>query len=326
MRVLVASVRGSSGIATYTLALVDGLAALGHEVVVLDETGNVKEDARRTVVPFSPRSKGLSRVAPFTGWASRSTVEQIARTHDVDIVHVTQLDLAPRHERVVMTAWDPLIGPFERARAARGRGEHPVREAGYAVVDAVAARRAVAIIAVTKTVASAASAYKRPTTWIPAFLPDHLVIPSPRSPSHDVVMVANVVDDQRKGLELAIDAVADVRRDLPDVRLVLVGNWSGRIRPDALPSFCEVAGYLPRAQVATTLAGGRCLHPSKPVGGVRLRRARGPGRRHAGGVRTPARLRPDVGRRCLSRIGAHGRRARRTDPAGVRDRVLRLSV
>jgi glycosyltransferase involved in cell wall biosynthesis len=264
LRVLVASVRGSSGIATYTLHLIDGLTALGHDVVVLDETGALKEQERRTIVPFSLRPNGLSRVAPFTGWASRSTVERIARTHEVDVVHVTQLDLTPRHERVVVTAWDPLVGSFERARAALGRGEHPLREAGYAVVDSIAARRAAAIIAVTTTVARAASAYRRPTTWIPAFLPDHLVVPSPRSPSHDVVMVANVVDDRRKGLEVAIDAVAEVRRGLPDVRLILVGDWSGRIRRDALPSFCDLMGHLSRDEVSAALRGaGCCILPSR---------------------------------------------------------------
>lgn len=264
MRVLVASVRGSSGIASYTLALVDGLAALGHEVVVLDETANVKDTAGITVVPFSRRPRGVSRLAPFTGWASRSTVQQLARMHDVDVVHVTQLDLAPRHGRVVMTAWDPLVGPFERARAAFGRREHPLREAGYAVVDAVAARRAAAIVAVTKSVATAASAYKRPTTWIPAFLPDHLVVPAGPNRSQDVVMVANVVDDPRKGVEVAVDAIAEVRRELPEVRLVLVGNWSGRIGRDALPSFCEVTGHLSREEVYATLAGARCcILPSR---------------------------------------------------------------
>jgi glycosyltransferase involved in cell wall biosynthesis len=264
VRVLVASIRGSSGIATYSLALVEGLAALGHEVVVLDETANLKDAPGVTVVPFSPRPSRVSRLAPFLGWASRSTVQQIARTHDVDVVHVTQLDLAPRHERVVITAWDPVVSAVRRARAAFGRREDPLREAGYAVVDAIAARRAAAIVAVTNTVATAASAYRRPTTWIPAFLPDRVVVPSPRPRSQAVVMVANVVDDPRKGVELAIAAVAEVQRDLPGLRLVLVGDWSGRIRHDSLPSFCEVTGHLSREDVASTLGGARCcILPSR---------------------------------------------------------------
>ena len=181
VRVLVASLRGSSGIATYTLSLVEGMAALGHDVVLLDETANVQSEAGVTVVPLTLRPRGVSRVAPFTGWTDRATVEQVAGQHDVDVVHATQLDLTPRHDHVVITAWDPLVGSIDRARAAFHRKEHPLREAGYAIIDSVAARRAAAVVAVTGAVERAASAYQRAVTWIPAFLPDRMVTPAPRA-------------------------------------------------------------------------------------------------------------------------------------------------
>ena len=64
-------------------------------------------------------------------------------------------------------------------------------------------------------------------------------------------------------MELAIGAVSEVHRDLPSVRLVLVGKWSGRLRRDALPAFCVVTGHLSREAVVSTLSGaGCCIVPS----------------------------------------------------------------
>jgi glycosyltransferase involved in cell wall biosynthesis len=43
-----------------------------------------------------------------------------------------------------------------------------------------------------------------------------------------------------------------------------VGGWSGRIRTDALPSFCETTGRLSREEVSAALGRARCcILPSR---------------------------------------------------------------
>lgn len=121
MRILIAGRRASSsGVRTYTDALAAGLAGRGHQVFLLDETDGTD--------PLP--SGGVRRVeAPAGGRRPREAVRRIAEELAVDAVHATYLDLAPRFARAVVTAWDPLVSPLARYRAAGKRAERPRREA-----------------------------------------------------------------------------------------------------------------------------------------------------------------------------------------------------
>lgn len=61
--------------------------------------------------------------------------------------------------------------------------------------------------------------------FIPPFLEDGLIAPTRPHRPHDIVMVAGVLDLERKGLDLALQAVSLVRNTVPDARLILVGDW-----------------------------------------------------------------------------------------------------
>jgi glycosyltransferase involved in cell wall biosynthesis len=251
VRVLIAARRGGSGIRTYTDQLAAGLTARSHEVFVLDETGAVAPGAVQFPTPEH-------RLGPMSGWVARPSVLRHARDLDVDVVHVTHLDLAPRFKRLVVTAWDPLIGPVTRYRRARERGERPMTEAAYAVVDAVACHRAASIIAVTPDVARGCRIFRRHVEWVPPFVPDDTVRPVRPNRTGGVVMVANGVDSPRKGVQLAVDTVALVRDRRPDVRLTLIGSWTDEHAASQLPGFCDVVGHLSRSDVLDRLKDFGC--------------------------------------------------------------------
>jgi glycosyltransferase involved in cell wall biosynthesis len=263
MRVLIPSLRGTSGIATYTLALARGLGAAGHEAIVLDETGIYDAPDGVEVVPFQPPPKLPAPVEPAAEWARIREVGRLAREHEVDGIHATRLGFVPGGGKLVSTNWDPILTPRGRFRAASVRGEPRVAESIYAMVDGFAAFRAAAIVAVTPAVQRSYDRFGR-CEYIPPFLADEAIAPVRPRRNNDVVMVAGAVDLERKGLDLALAAMAIVRERIEDARLVLVGGWIDADRPGSLPEHCLVRGRLSPAEVtAAFAAAGCCAIPSK---------------------------------------------------------------
>ncbi|MET0558189.1 MAG: glycosyltransferase family 4 protein [Solirubrobacterales bacterium] len=262
MRVLIPSLRGGSGISTYTVKLAQGLAAAGHEAIVLDEEGGF-ESPGVTVLPLEPPPSLRYPLEPLGEWARQGTIRRVAREQEVDGIHATRLGLLPlRERRSVVTAWDPIAGPVGRFRAARPRGEDRSAEAVNALVDGVAAFRARAVVAVTPAVRDG---YRRFGTceYVPPFLDDGEIAPARPARGADVVLVAGHLDLARKGLDLAVEAMGLVRERLPEARLVLVGGWVDPSRGRQLPEFCEAVGKMTPAEVTATFAGAGCaLIPS----------------------------------------------------------------
>lgn len=265
IRILVPSLRGASGIATYTESLAYGLAAAGHEVVLLDQTAGFQTaDPRITVVRLRPARRLPYPFEPLAEWGLRGEVRRLAREFTVDGIHATQLGLVPSGEASVVTVWDPLVSPVGRLRAASWRGEARLREAMYGVIDAVAARRSRGIVAVTASARAGFARFGRRCELVPPFLDDETIVPPRPERSHDVVMVAGALDLPRKGLDLALAAVARLRATLPGVRLVLVGDWIDASRVASLPDFCRTVGRLaPDGVMATLGSAGCCLIPSR---------------------------------------------------------------
>lgn len=225
IRILVPSLRGTSGIVTSTVSLAAGLASAGHEVVLLDETASFKTaDPRITVVGLRPPRHLPYPFEPMAEWGRLGEVRRLAREFAVDGIHATRLGFVPRREKLVITVWDPIVSPIGRFRAGSKRGEPRAMEAMYAVVDTAAARRSGAIVAVTQAVQKGFDRFGG-YEFIPPFLEDGLIAPTRPHRPHDIVMVAGVLDLERKGLDLALQAVSLVRNTVPDARLILVGDW-----------------------------------------------------------------------------------------------------
>jgi glycosyltransferase involved in cell wall biosynthesis len=264
IRILVPSLRGTGGIATYTVSLAKGLASAGHEVVLLDETGSFEtSDPRITTVGLRAPKKLVYPLQPMAEWGLRSEVRRLARKFHVDGIHATRVGFVPRGERSVITVWDPITSPIGRFRAASHRGEPRAMEAMHALVDTAAARRSGAIVAVTQEAREGFDRFGR-CEFVPPFLEDGLIVPSRSHRSHDIVMVAGFLDLQRKDLGLALQAVSLLRETVSDTRLILVGDWIDPGRADTLPDFCEARGRLDPADLQAAFAvAGCCLISSR---------------------------------------------------------------
>lgn len=235
-------------------------------MILLDEdAGATPAPEGVTAVPLAPPRRLYGPLEPLAELGRSRTVAALAREHEVDGIHATRpgLLLAPG-PKAVITLWDPIPDPLDRARAGVNRGEGRVKEGLWALSDRLAARRAKAVVAVTPEVQAAYSARGSHCELIPPFLADTAVAPAQPDRPDDVVMAAGALDLPRKGLDLALAAFELVRAELPDARLILIGPWVEAARRDALPPFCEPRGRLPREQVTAAFAAAGCaLVPSQ---------------------------------------------------------------
>ncbi len=264
IRILIPSIRDGSGITTYALSLAAGLVTHGgHEAVLLDETGEVQPPHPRVQVESLGSPMWIpGPLGPLGEWRRGPEVGRIARELEVDGVHATRLGLLPLRGNLAITAWDPIVSPLGRLRAARARGEGPVREATYGVLDAVAALRSNAIVAVTPAVREGLRRFGN-CEFVPPFIADDQIAPAIASRPADVVLVAGTLDMPRKGLDLALEAVATARVTAPELRLILVGDWEDDERRRSLPDFCEARGRLTPEEVRDSFrSAGCCLIPS----------------------------------------------------------------
>jgi glycosyltransferase involved in cell wall biosynthesis len=258
---------GSSGIERYTRILAQELTRLGHAVAIVDASGGrVTDVPQGAAVASIPRGAGrVSSVPSVRAYRASRVVNRIADDVGADVVHVTHVELLPATgRRLIVTAWDPEMTVLGRARAARRRGLRVVPEAGYAMIDRAACRRADAVIAVSHEVDEALSGSGRRVAFIPPFLPDEQVETPLPARGVDCVLVANGIESPRKGLDLAIAAVGRARKAGLEMRLVLIGSWHDPRRIDTLPEFCDAWGRVPQHQVRAALRGaGCCIVPSR---------------------------------------------------------------
>jgi glycosyltransferase involved in cell wall biosynthesis len=262
MRVLLASLRQTGGISTYTLSVARGLVEAGHDAVLLDETLEFEgADGRLQVEPLPATWRLPHRLLPLEGLKLRARVHRLAREREADVVHVTNSWLAPRHERLILTAWDPIPGPVARMRAARSRGLQPGEEGVFALADAIAARRAAAVVSVTAPVHEAMRRRGRRSELIPCFIEDSAVDEARAGEGrpNDVLIVGMGIDAPRKGLDLAIEATGITRAEVPDARLLIAGDFMDPGARDRLPDFCEPLGPLPAAELRERFRSAGCL-------------------------------------------------------------------
>ena len=267
MRVLLACVYGTSGIDTYTQLLAKCLAREGHDVLVIDRSRQGAGVAAPGVeVARLPPQRGRVRriVGSLEAIPHQRRVRRIALDWGAEVVHATHSTMAPaRWPALIVNAWDPEPGALARMRLARQRGLRPWPEGIFAISDAIALRRASALVAVTRTVRDSLGGKYGRVVWLPPFVSDEEIVPARRERPPTCVMVANYFDDPRKNVDLAIEAVGRVRAGAPDLRLILVGGWLSAERRAALPDFCETTGRLRPPEVARVLQGaGCCLLPS----------------------------------------------------------------
>lgn len=262
MNVLVAGLYGGmNGIETYTRILAAALRAAGHDVLVADRSGTACEDA----VPL-PARNWVTRecVGPLEAVSVHAALRRLARELEVDVVHATYPELAfAGGPPVVVSAWHPERRPLRRARTA-GRRREPWRsELLFGLSDALAYRRAAAVVALSPRIAVALVDLDAQVACVPPFVDDERIVPprSERPPA--CVVVARWLDAPRKGLNAAVDAVALARKDVAGLELRLVGGWTDPEQARKLPPFCRVDGVLEPAEARAALAeSGCCVLPS----------------------------------------------------------------
>ena len=271
MKILVAGIYGgSNGIETYTGHLVDGLAAAGHDVLLCARVepappafGNGNGGLSRRDLPG--RSWRLRRlIGPFESLVVWHPLREIARSFRPDVVHATYPEFAlPVDRPLVVTAWHPQIRVAARVRSAGTRHARRREELLFGLSDTVAFRHASAIAAVSREVARSLRQAGREAVWLPPFVPDSAVLAPAQQRSQVCVMIARWLDHPRKGLSLAVRAVEQARRTLPQLRLVLLGGWLDRRRQESLPDFCEARGQVSAEGVSESLRNAACcLVPS----------------------------------------------------------------
>jgi glycogen(starch) synthase len=261
MRIIVAGLYGGeNGIETYTRHLASALGAVGHDVLVVDRTvDGAKPIDGVTTVRVRGRSWVLrDLVGPFETVRVHGELRRLAREWRADLLHATYPEfVAAQTVPAVATAWFPDVDPLARLRSAGARGEARRQALHFALSDRLSFRRAAHVVSLTPAATAAVASLAR-TTRIPAFVPDHAVEPPPAAREPVVVMVARNLDFARKGLDLAVAAVAIARRRIPGLRLRLVGGWDDDRARAALPDFCDAVGVVDAAAVRRELRAAGC--------------------------------------------------------------------
>lgn len=261
MRVLVAATQGgANGIETCTRTLAASLSRRGHTALLAGRT----QPGESGLSLASPNLRLRRLVGPFESQRVHRALCRVAASSQLDVIHATYPEFATRRWPTVVTAWHPATSVFGRLRMMRRRGERGVRSmALFTGDDLLAYRRARAVVAVTQEVQRALGRVGVTAHWIPPFIEDDEIAETTAERELTCVMVARYLDDPRKGLATAIEAVEGARRLRPGLRLVLAGGWRDPRAADQLPGFCVQAGILDAAGVRAALRGaGCCLVPS----------------------------------------------------------------
>jgi glycosyltransferase involved in cell wall biosynthesis len=264
MKVMLAALYpGGPGTNAYTRSLAHALLGQGHEVVVADRASEAVGllPAGVSVVPLPrQRARLRRRLGALEGWRVHGEIERLGRELQIDVLHATYPELGVASTwPTVVTARDPVLSPLRRAVVAPRRGEAIWDEFLFGISDWWRCRRATAVVAYTKEVEQAIARKHRCVRRIPLCIPDEEIHEPTARRSQDCFLAAATLDDPRKGLDLALEAVASVRRSRPDMRLVLLGGWREPERARTLPKFCDVRGFVPRHEVTASLRNAGCF-------------------------------------------------------------------
>lgn len=257
-----ASQGGSNGIETYTRLLVDGLRGRGHTAIEAVRHGSPSDTAAYRLPPSHGKVRRILCAAESI--TAHRPLVRTAKAIDADVIHATYPEFTPRGFASVVTAWHPSIGVRDRLRSRLSHGEHG-RWSGavFAMTDLLAYRRAAAAVATTQEVAERLTQAGFVARWLPPFIADDRISALPPGRDLSCLFVARWLDDSRKGLSLAVAAVAELRRRIPDVRLVLVGGFQDLSVAKRLPEFCDVKGVLDSSQILSLARSVGCqLVPS----------------------------------------------------------------
>lgn len=256
-----ASQGGANGIETYTQTLVRGLMARGHRVVHASRNGNASD----SVWHLPPRRGKVRRVLGAA--ESLTTHRSLVRTATdigADIIHATYPEFTPKGFATAVTAWHTSTSVSDRWRTRLIHGEHG-RWSGavFAMTDLLAYARSSVVVGVTQQVVERVIQAGYYARWIPPFIMDECIAPPSPVRDQSCLLVSRWLDDTRKGLPLAVAAVAELRRRIPAARLVLVGGFHDPSVAEGLPEFCEVRGVLERSQISNLARSCGCqLVPS----------------------------------------------------------------
>jgi len=248
--VLAGSSQQPNGIERYTDILHAALDGRGHDVLTFAPSQGSGRLSQKI-------QAGLNRgVGPFASATAWKDLAAAATLHRADLVHYTYPQyLAPwSGPPSVVSVWHSHLRPLRRARTSAERGERAVDGFLFGLSDRLAFRFADRLAAVSRPAARAASEVHDRVDFTAPFIPESMIVPSGQRRKRTAVVVAYRLDEPRKNIRLAVDAVAHAK--VPGLELLMVGEL-GRL--GSLPDFCRPVGPLSRSQVSEVLGESTCL-------------------------------------------------------------------
>jgi len=244
------------------------LARRGHEI-------DVATAAIDCAIPFPPNVR-VHVLAPVSSreWLDRAAYalrvralfERLNRRQRFDLVHQLNPVATGLSIGLAGCGVPVILGPYVGYWPGSQR---PLARLGLRIASWLQQRLAAAFILATPAAISriAARRHARSRTHVIPYGIDLASFPAqpPKAEGHVVIFLA--ATSWRKGIFTLLDAVALLRRTMPDLEVIVAGGgWeydamSARIERDGLGEIVRMAGFVPRQDVPALLARGNvyCL-------------------------------------------------------------------
>ena len=210
------------GVQTHVLGLAHALRGLGHEVGVL------APGQRHEAMPEFVSTTGRSTPVPFNGSVARvdagptaaARVRAWLREGEYDVLHLHE-PATSLSAHTLGAAQAPVVGTFHTSQRTTR-----LLEASAATVLRGRMRRVQAHIVVSEEARRTLARYDAAdATVIPNGVDaSHFVSPAPRGSGAPTLLFLGRVDEPRKGLGVALDAMPSVLDSHPGARLVVAGG------------------------------------------------------------------------------------------------------
>ena len=250
------------GVQAQVRDLADSLIALGHDVSVLTPV----DDPDQAGLPPYVVSAGRAVPVPYNGSVARlafgplslSRTRRWLREAEFDVLHVHEPTVPSVSMLACFAANGPMVATFHTA-TARSRAMQVFGTALQPALEKITGRIAVSPAARRVVVEHlGGDAVLIPNGVDVARFQD--AQPLPGRPTGPTVSFLGRIDEDRKGLAVLLEALPELVRRVPDVRLLVAGpGAAGEVReaiPRSLSDRVELLGLVSEADKARVFASG----------------------------------------------------------------------